>query len=132
MPRVSAWLLRASLVFLLLGFTVGALLLSARGLGVMPGAWRLRPAHGEFLLFGWTVQLVMGVAVWILPRFGVRRSPRLLNATAWTAFALLNPGVLLAGLSPFVLAGRFLEVGAAVAFATHVWARLTRSGLSEM
>lgn len=139
MPRVSAWLLRASLVFLLLGFTLGALLLGERGLGVMPGLWRLRPAHVEFLLFGWTVQLVMGVAVWILPRFGVRRSPGLLAATAWSAFALLNPGVLLAGLgplvpaaTPLVLAGRWLEIGAAVAFATHVWARVTRSGLSDM
>ena len=139
MPRVSAWLLRAALVYLLLGFTLGALLLGARGLGEGGALWRLRPAHVEFLLFGWTVQLVMGVALWILPRFGVRRSPRLLAATSWSAFALLNPGVVLAGLgplvpfgAPLVLAGRVLEIGAAVAFATHVWARVTRSGLSEM
>ena len=141
MPRVSIWFLRTSLVYLGLGFTLGALMLIEKGLGTSLAWLPLRPAHVEFLLFGWTVQLVMGVAVWILPRFGVRRSPVRQAATAWLSFGLLNVGVLLASVGPlaggaagpgFALAGRLAEVGAALAFAGHVWARLTRSGLSEM
>ncbi len=141
MPRVRVWFLRTSLVCLGLGFTLGALMLAGKGLGTNLAWLRLRPAHVEFLLFGWTVQLVMGVAVWILPRFGVRRSPVRHAATAWLAFGLLNVGVLLAGVGPLAggaagpalaLTGRLAEAGAAIAFAGHVWARVTPSGLSEM
>lgn len=47
------------------------------------------PPHVEFMLIGWTVQLTMGVAFWILPRFegGVSRGA---VGYAWFAFVLLN------------------------------------------
>lgn len=130
MPRLSCWLVRASLGYLLAGFTLGALILAQKGLPLAPLAWRLFPAHLEFLLGGWTVQLAMGVAFWILPRFagGVSRGN---EAAAWWAFGLLNAGVLLAGLGPvlgapgsLVLAGRAAEAAAAVAFAVHAWRRV--------
>jgi heme/copper-type cytochrome/quinol oxidase subunit 1 len=59
-----------------------------------PFLWRLLPVHIEFLLFGWIVQLVLGVASWIFPRFWRSRG----NQTpAWISFGLLNLGVWLAG-----------------------------------
>ena len=134
MPRVCAWFVRASLIHLMIGFTLGALLLADLGL---PGAgprWlaEFRPLHVETLLFGWVVQLVMGVALWIFPRFGVPRSPHGRPGLAWAAFALLNAGVVIAGLTPAVFAGRLVEVGAAGAFAANLWGRVRASGLSEM
>jgi hypothetical protein len=130
MPHLTRWFIRASLVYLALGFTFGALMLFNKGVPLHPILWRLLPAHVEFLLLGWMVQLAMGVAFWILPRFhasALRGNER----AAWAAFFLLNIGVWLAGLGQMLgapagilLLGRVAEVGAAVAFAVHAWPRI--------
>ena len=89
--------------------------------------------HVEFLLIGWTVQLTMGVAFWILPRFegGTSRGAA---GYAWLAFVLLNAGVILAGLGPVLgdagfirRSGRAAEAGAAFAFGLHAWRRIRRT-----
>jgi len=140
-PRVSRWFIHASLVYLALGFTLGGLLLFNKGIPVAPALARLLPAHVEFLLVGWVIQLVMGVATWIFPRFGVLPTARGSDAAAWLAFALVNAGVWLAGLGPLAAApvsdvlpliGRLAEAAAAAVFAANVWARVRASGLSPM
>jgi hypothetical protein len=127
-PRLSCWFVRAALIYLALGFTLGSLLLFHKGVPLHPLVWRLLPAHIEFLLLGWTAQLALGVAFWILPRFGGSRGD---ERPAWAAFVLINAGVWLAGAGaglaapgviPFL--GRAAEVGAAVAFAVHAWPRI--------
>lgn len=127
MPRLSAWFIRAALIYLALGFTFGALLLWNKGVPLHPLTWRLLPVHMEFLLVGWTVQLALGVAFWILPRWqGERGDVR----PAWAAFVLINAGVLLVAGAPFAgvagmtLAGRACEAAAAAAFALHAWPRV--------
>ncbi len=140
MPAPSRWAIRAALVYLLLGFTAGAVLLAAKGgLGSVP--WRvLHPLHIEWLLVGWTAQLTMGVAYWIFPRVSLRRdvsgSPRMV----WLAFAMLNVGIWLAGIGAIAprplegtvtLLGRLCEVSAAVVFARVMWPRV-RPGLAQM
>lgn len=132
MPRLSCWFIRAALLHLILGFTLGGILLFHKGLPLHPALWRLLPAHIEFLLFGWIIQLIFGVAFWIFPRFWRSRG----NETpAWIAFGLLNLGVWLAGVglmlnAPawFPAVGRLAEVGAAVAFALHLWPRVKPPG----
>ena len=128
MPRLSVWFVRTALVYLTLGFTVGALLLAHKGIPLHPLTWRLLPAHIEFLLIGWTVQLVFGVAFWILPRWRTLRGD---ERPAWLAFVLLNLGVWLVVLAswtpaaPGMLAlGRGLEAAAMAAFALHAWPRV--------
>src|SRR5436309_14719549 len=93
MPRVSRWLVQASLVYLALGFTLGAVLLFNKGIPLTPVLVRLLPAHIEFLLVGCVIQLVMGVATWIFPRFVVPRSPYGLVAAAMPALSLVYAGV---------------------------------------
>lgn len=132
MPRLAVWAIRAALLYLALGFTIGALILWNKGAPLHPQLWRLLPAHIDFLLFGWTVQLILGVAYWILPRFQRRRgNPSL----AWLAFALLNLGVWLVSMAPFApapgllnLGGRLAECAAAFAFAAHAWPRIKPAG----
>jgi hypothetical protein len=128
MPRLSRWFIRASLVYLALGFTFGGLMLFNKGILLSVWLWQLLPAHIEFLLLGWTVQLAMGVAFWILPRFSSLRGN---ERAAWIAFVLLNAGIWIAGIgqligSPawMILVGRAAEVGAAVAFVIHAWPRV--------
>lgn len=130
MPRVSAWLLRASLVHLVLGFTVGALLLAEKGLTFAPSVWRLRAAHIEVLLFGWVVQLVLGVALWIFPRSRLSGSGAGGDSLPWSAFLLLNVGVA-AVAGGLELGGRIAELAAVGAVAAGLWRR-ARPGLSQM
>jgi cbb3-type cytochrome oxidase subunit 1 len=130
MPRLSRLMIRAAFIYLFLGFTFGALLLAHKGIPLHPGLWAWRPAHIEFLLFGWIVQLTMGVAFWILPRYW--QKPRRPNEVyAQISFVLLNAGIWLVvagatfGAGYGVLAGgRALETGAVIFFACHAWKRI--------
>lgn len=128
MPRLTVWFVRMALAHLLIGFTLGALLLANKGAPFAPAIWHWRPAHIEFLLVGWVVQLALGVAFWILPRFQQHRGNL---SMAWSAFALLNLGVWLValvtplGLPPlWLVVGRLAEIAAAIAFALNAWPRV--------
>jgi heme/copper-type cytochrome/quinol oxidase subunit 1 len=120
-------MIRAALLALTAGATLGALMLAAPGAA---GVVRWRALHAELLLVGWTVQLAFGVAYWILPRF--RSGPeRGHEALGWAAFALVNAGVLLVGLGRsdagagmWALVGRSAEGLAAVAFVAQAWPRV--------
>ena len=132
MPRLRVWFIRASLIYLLAGVMLGALLLANNGIEFMPSAWELLPAHVEFLLAGWIMQLALGTAYWILPRHtrGLARGPAELG---WLSFGLFNLGVLLAassGLLPgaFQITGRVLEVLAAGLLLVLIWPRIKAYG----
>jgi hypothetical protein len=127
MPRLSVWFVRASLIYLLAGFTLGALMLAEKGVPYYPGIFLVLPIHMEFLLVGWLVQFAMGVAYWILPRIGdgtLRGSER----PIWASFTLLNAGLLLAAaqnLTPLALiAGRLLEFLGLLIYVVASWRRL--------
>lgn len=133
MPLLSVWAIRASLIYLLLGFTFGQLMLVHKGLPFNPSLWRLLPAHIEFLLVGWMGQLALGVAHWIIPRFRGGDFGR--PALARWSLVMLNAGVLMAGLAPLVsappavrLLGRVLEAAAAMTFALYIWPRIRPLG----
>jgi hypothetical protein len=134
MPRLSTWFIRSSLLYLALGFTFGSLLLLNKGIPLQPALWTLLPAHIEFVLFGWTVQLVMGMAFWILPRFPkppVRGNEKM----AWGAFLLVNFGIWSLVLGSFgpadpwlILTGRAAEAAGVLAFVAHAWPRVKKFG----
>jgi len=122
-------LVRTALCWLAAGATMGALLLSAKAVPLPASVYRLFSLHAEALLVGWMVQLAMGVAWWILPKYPKlpERGPA---APIWAAWVLLNAGVLLAGVGRsvgaadgVVMAGRIAELSAAAAFAAAAWPR---------
>ncbi|MFL5511466.1 MAG: hypothetical protein ACJ8CN_03385 [Gemmatimonadales bacterium] len=127
MPALTVYAVRIALSYLGTGFTIGALMLGARGVSASSELLPLRPLHLEILLFGWTVQLAFG-AFWTLPRrSGLGRGNERL---AWGSLLLLNLGVLTVGVggtlgvSPGILiAGRLAELLAGLAFAAHAWPR---------
>jgi hypothetical protein len=126
MPRLAAWIVRAALLYWLLGMTLGALLLWQKAVPGNPWLWATLPAHIEFLLVGWLGQVALGVAYWILPRFaGGARGPVWPVATAW---ALLNLGIWLTALAGthagLLAAGRLAEVAALLLFGAHGWRRV--------
>lgn len=138
MPSVSVWFIRSALLYLLAGFTLGGLMLAGKGVSLPPGLWRWLPVHFELLLVGWLIQLVMGVAYWIFPRFGMTPRARGREGLAWLALVLLNGGVWIASLgmlrdwAEFTVAGRAAEVFAAACLALNVWTRTRASGISAM
>ena len=87
MPRLTRLYVRAALVYLILGFSLGALLLANKGLPLHPALWAWLPAHIEFLLMGWIVQFALGIAFWIVPRFW--RPPRRGNVTGVSVYQRL-------------------------------------------
>ena len=142
MPRLSQIMIRAALLWLALGYSVGGLVLFTKGVPLLPWLWALRGAHIHMLLVGWTVQLACGVAYWILPRLdasGDRGDERVVRASALA----LNAGVVLgavqsvAGSWPaaagwarwlLLLAG-VLYAAAALLFARNAWPRVRPFGV---
>ena len=135
MTRLSVWAVRAALLYLGAGFFIGALMLTQKGVPLDGSLLRLLPLHIEFVLFGWTLQLGMGIAFWILPRFS--REPRYGNQTlGWLAFALINVGVICAGVGQWLAAptviimlGRAAELAAVACFVLHAWPRVRAAGV---
>ena len=132
MPRLSVWFVRASLLYLLAGFLIGALILAQKGIPYYSDVWNLFPIHIEFLLIGWFAQLAMGVAFWIVPRFS-RGPSRGSENIVWASFVLINMGLLIIILQfwlPFSnLIGRTLEIGAGITFALGLWRRIKPHGV---
>lgn len=131
MPLLSVYMIRAALIHLGVGFTLGAALLANKGLMLNPGIWRWLEPHIELLVFGWTMQLAMGVAFWALPRFtGERRYGK--EALGWWSFMVFNGGVVMtaagrwagASLDAFALAGRTAVLLAVIAFSIVIWERV--------
>ncbi len=134
MPFLSTLLVRSALCWLAAGAAMGALLLSAKAVPMPAAVFRLFALHAEALLIGWMVQLAMGVAWWILPKYP-RLPERGPAAPIWAAWLLLNGGVLLAGIGrslgapeATVLVGRLAELLAALAFAAAAWPRVKPFG----
>lgn len=131
MPLVTIFFVRSSLIYLLLGVTLGSLLLAEKGVHFQPFLWRLLPAHIEFLLIGFTLQLAMGVAYWIFPRFlagGAERGSVFFPALS---YLLLNSGVVLVGVgeallwdSSLLLLGKSMELFSAFLFVLSIFRRV--------
>ncbi len=137
MERLSAWMVRASLCWLLLGAVVGGLMLSDR---LVPGDWIawFLPTHAHVLLVGWLLQFVLAVAYWLFPR---RRTPeRPLGydeRSALVVAAALNVGLLVRTVAeplgragsggdglPWALAlSALLQVAAIAYFVGQLWPR---------
>ncbi len=133
MPRLSVYFVRASLIYLILAFTFGGLLLANKGILISPAIWSLLPLHIEFAFVGWMIQLAMGVAFWILPRFS-HGTPRGEERLSWLAFMMVNTGIFmlvlqtLLGSDWLAVAGRTSELLGLTAFAIGNWKRIKPMG----
>ncbi len=138
MPELSRWFIRTAFVFMLVGFTLGDLILTEKGLGIIPGMWAWLPIHVYCVLFGWIIQLTMGMAYWILPRWGVTEGRNRGNTQLpIISYISLNTGLLCLLPTPWLrnvwgaeLAAALGAVGgtllllAFVAFSAHAWPRV--------
>lgn len=136
MPALSVWFVRLALVYLGIGFTLGAALLLAKAAMLPATLSRYRPVHIELLLIGWVVQLAIGVSYWILPRLS-EANERGSEIPVRFALLMLNAGVLIACVGFLIEAerlvwiGRVVETAAIVSYAIHLRPRLRRHSLRE-
>lgn len=134
MPKLSVWMIRASLIYMGLGFFFGSLILHHKGIPIYPWTWKLLNPHIEIMIFGWTIQLVMGVAFAILPRFSDRENRYGAEYLGWWSFYLINSGVGLTALAEWYvmnylsLIGRLLVLVAILTFTLMIFPRVKPLG----
>lgn len=131
MPKISLWALRLACLHLGVGLTAGALLLAHKGVGFLPMTDRWFSVHFHTMLFGWTIQLVIGVAYWILPTFGGRSNTGN-DALAIAAIVLVNTGTVVGCFAAIfgttATVAFSMQAVAAVCFALHLWPRVKAFG----
>lgn len=92
MPVIVRWYLRTALILFVLALVVGV----AQNLGslvpsIPPG---LTQVYFHLLMVGWVTQFILGVAIWMLPKYS-QEKPRGNEALSWATYGLLNLGLLL-------------------------------------
>jgi len=130
MPRPSRWMIRLSFVYLLIGIIMGAVMLIHKAYFIHSAIWILLPIHIEVTIFGWIIQLTLGTAYYMLPRF-LEGQPRGYSSLAYLMIVSLNLGIifviadsLLSFALPFDLAGRIFELTAVGLFVVLHWNRI--------
>ncbi len=139
MPYVSRLFIKAGITYLVLTFIAGATLLSFEAAG-RPAPYVIAVEHGHAGFVGWLVNMVIGVAYWLLPANRARfpqtqgRYPELL---ARFSFYSLNIGLALrllgepwftlqpsAAGSTLLYIAAFLQLLGIGAFAWIAWQRV--------
>lgn len=134
MPKLSIYFIRAALLHLGVGFSIAALLLANKGIPFSAEIWRLIEPHVQILIFGWMLQLAMGVAFYALPRFSNIEARYGNERLGWCSFALLNGCILLTIVGAWFshellsLAGRLGLLIAVSVFLTLIWSRVKPLG----
>jgi hypothetical protein len=129
---------KTSLIYLLLGFVLGGVLMIAEATGAgWASSWSV--VHTHILFVGWFVQFAIGIAYWLLPRRKTPEKPYGYNETlAYFAYGLINAGMILRILiEPFYFSGALqgaivtaglsisgvLQTAAGVIWARQLWGR---------
>ena len=133
MPKLSVWLVRAALIHMAVGFLFGSQVLHHKGIPIYVWTWRLLDPHIELMVFGWTMQFVLGMGYWILPRFsGEHRHGA--TRVGWCGFALFNAGVTLGATGGWfdanevTFAARALLLAGSACFVIVLWPRVKPLG----
>jgi hypothetical protein len=136
MDRFSVWMVRTSLVYLVVGVGLGGVLLANLGLATSLLLPPLGTVHAHVLFVGWLLQFALGIAYWLLPRRRSALQPLAYSERiAFAGYALLNVGLVLrvlveplvalaeTPLRPLLLLSAVLQVAAGMIFAAQLWNR---------
>ena len=139
MPPIARSFVKASFVYFIVAFLLGALMMLDQWLGFSRWLRVVYVSQLHLLVVGWITQLAIGVAYWMFPRLRREQSaqPRGSDALAWAVLICLNVGLLLRFLfEPFYRMGGgsslaillalsgILQAVAAIAFGLLMWARI--------
>ena len=136
MPLITRLFIKTALFYLVAALLCG-LLIALRSILNMPRLVAgLTPVYFHLFMVGWVTQIIIGVAYWMFPRRS-KEQPRGSATLAWSAYALLNGGLLLRTIAepanvvyPWPLWGWLLAASAllqwlgGVAFVANTWPRI--------
>ncbi len=94
MPRLTRWMIRTALVYLVLALITGILLGLRSALNLNWISAGLDPAYIHLYVVGWVTMLIFGVVYWMFPKFTLEK-PRGSDALGWAVYGLLNAGLIL-------------------------------------
>lgn len=120
MPPLVRLFVRASFLYFLGAFLLGAFMALDSWLGMARWLRAVYLSQLHLLVVGWITQLAIGVAYWMFPRFRKEANPEPRGSDGLTraVFVLLNAGLLLRFVfEPFYLMGPSTWLAAAVALA---------------
>ncbi len=92
MPTLVRWYIKTALVYFIAGLAAGIALAVGGPLAEVTAG--LTPVYYHLLVVGWVTQLILGVAIWMFPKYS-QEQPRGNEKLAWATYILLNLGLLL-------------------------------------
>ncbi|MFQ5398619.1 MAG: hypothetical protein ACE5E7_03380 [Anaerolineae bacterium] len=136
MPKLTRWYIKSAMLYFVAAMVLG-ILLAMRNIVRLPGFIAfMTPAFFHMLMVGWVTQMIFGVAYWMFPTVS-RERPRGSAALGWTAYTLLNGGLLLrvlgeplvgvrphAGWGWILAASALLQWLAGLGFVINTWPRV--------
>jgi hypothetical protein len=94
MPPITRWFIKAGLVFFVAALVAAVLLAAQSTWQFSPFLGAFGPAYFHLFMVGWITQLIIGVAVWMFPKYSIQQ-PRGNERMLWAVFWLLNVGLVL-------------------------------------
>lgn len=94
MPPITRWHIKTALLYFVAALMVGVALAGRNLPGAPPILGLLGPTYWHLLTVGWLTQLIVGVALWMFPKFSAAQ-PRGEERLNWLVYGLLNIGLLL-------------------------------------
>lgn len=136
MPPLTRLFIKTSLVYLVAALGAG-LLLALRPLLSLPTVvGGLTPVYFHLFMVGWVMQIIVGVAYWMFPKWS-KLLPRGHDALALATYGLLNVGLLLRviaepaqvvsawlGWGWLIVLAALLQWLAGLAFVANTWPRV--------
>lgn len=132
MPKISRIFVKVSFVWLALA------LLSGAGMAFGGRAWLavLLPTYVHLFVVGWVTQMIIGVALWLFPKYTKER-PRGRPSLNWVALSCLNLGLVLRAVaepgpaitpsetwSVLLVISAVLQWVGGMAFVVNIWPRV--------
>jgi hypothetical protein len=134
MPRVVRWFLKTALVYFAAALLLNIGLSFSGSASFLPPG--LQPVYLHLLVVGWVTQLILGVAIWMFPKYS-QAYPRGKEWLNWAIYLLLNSGLLLRAVaepaivveraqlwSYLLAASALLQWAAGMLFAGMIWPRV--------
>jgi Cytochrome C and Quinol oxidase polypeptide I. len=91
MPVIVRWYLRTALVMFLLALVADVVQNLSGMFPFLPSSLILVYFH--LLMVGWVTQFILGVAIWMLPKYSQGKQ-RGIETLSWATYILLNTGLL--------------------------------------
>jgi hypothetical protein len=138
MRTLTRWFIKTSFVYFILALLVGVMLGTVSIWNLPVSVATIYPSYLHLMVEGWITMLIIGVAIWMFPKFS-QEKPHGDERLGWACYALLNTGLLLRIISEpllgqngsiaamwtaILIVAAFLQWLGGMAFVLNAWGRV--------